>query len=333
MAWKYQNPTERTEMAKVLRGGQGIGKGFFMHQVFGPAFGRYFVSLDTPEQLVGKFNDHLASACVVFADEAFFVGDKAAADALLSKITEPVFRVEGKFRPSYSTINHMDVWMASNRDHVIPAPTKVRRFFVPSISEEKRGDTAYFAELERELDNGGRAAMLHELLRRDLTNFDRRKVLNTPGLVAQREHDLTGFNQWWGDLLYRGVAVTPGGGAWQEWVATSVLFESYQQHENRNRAYRKMSAVAFGKSMKLFAVKPERPRSEAQSTPSKESNRPPGYRLGTLAEARERFNKELEVQYAWPEVDPMVEQAPLQPPQSGSAAAPPAPNSNVTPLY
>ena len=337
MAWKYQNPTERTEMAKVLRGCQGIGKGFLVRQVFGPAFGPHFVSLDAPEQLVGKFNDHLASACVVFADEAFFVGDKAAAEALLTKITEPVFRVEGKFRPNYETINHMDIWIASNRDHVVPAPTGARRFVVPSFSEEKRGNTAYFAELKRELDNGERAAMLHDLLQRDLTNFDRRKVLTTPGLIEQKELDLTGFNRWWGDMLYRGAAVTLSGGAWEEWAATSALFESYQRYEDRNRTYRKMSTVDFGKSMKRFAVKPERPRSsDTQSgAPKVEPKRPPGYRVGALNVARERFDAELEVKYPWPETDPMVELQPLPTPrkEAAFAAAPPNSNSNVTPLY
>ena len=73
MAHAVQCPGEPAEVALVLRGDQGVGKGLFVREL-GALFGQHFVHVSHPRHLSGNFNAHLQDAVVVFADEAFLRG-------------------------------------------------------------------------------------------------------------------------------------------------------------------------------------------------------------------------------------------------------------------
>jgi len=53
---------------------------------------------------VDRFNAHLRDCIVLFADEAFFAGDKQNEGVLKVLITEPYLAIEGKFQPDYFTM-------------------------------------------------------------------------------------------------------------------------------------------------------------------------------------------------------------------------------------
>lgn len=69
---------EQGEVAVVLRGGKGVGKSFVAEH-FGRLFGRHYLKVSQPGHLVGNFNSHLRDVVVLFADEAFYAGDKRRA--------------------------------------------------------------------------------------------------------------------------------------------------------------------------------------------------------------------------------------------------------------
>jgi len=68
MARAVQVPYEPGEVAVVLRGGQGAGKGVFVRS-FGKLFGQHFLPVTQPKHLTGSFNGHLESTVVLFVDE------------------------------------------------------------------------------------------------------------------------------------------------------------------------------------------------------------------------------------------------------------------------
>jgi hypothetical protein len=60
--------------------------------------------------------------------------------------------------------NFIRLIVASNNDWVVPAGLEERRFFVLDISDKYMQNHEYFKKLFDQMDNGGREAMLHDLL-------------------------------------------------------------------------------------------------------------------------------------------------------------------------
>src|SRR4051812_10014450 len=63
--------------------------------------------------LTGRFNAHLRDACLLFADEAYWPGDKGAEGSLKRLITEPELFIEGKGRDGVMVENRLHVIIAS----------------------------------------------------------------------------------------------------------------------------------------------------------------------------------------------------------------------------
>ena len=168
MARAVQMPEKQGEVAVVLRGEKGTGKGTLGNALV-KLFGGHSLHLSKSDQLVGRFNAHLRTALLVFADEAFFAGDKKNQGSLKALITEGVVAIEPKGVDLVMGKNRTHIIMATNSDWAVPASAEERRFFVTDVSSAKRGDFKYFEELNAELDTGGLAAMLHNLLNYDLS--------------------------------------------------------------------------------------------------------------------------------------------------------------------
>jgi hypothetical protein len=168
MARMFQRPAEQGEVAVVMKGGEGTGKGTLAKALM-QLVGLHALAVSNSKHLVGNFNAHLRDAIYLFADEAFFAGDRAAIGVLKSLITEPWLMLEGKFQNATQAPNYLHVMMASNEDWVVPASLDARRFFVLEVSEDRKNDLAYFVAIWKQMNAGGFEAMLHDLLQRDLT--------------------------------------------------------------------------------------------------------------------------------------------------------------------
>ena len=98
----------------------------------------------------------------LFADEAYWAGDKKAESVLKGLITEPTLLIEQKGIDAVQWPNRLHVLMAANADWVVPASYDERRFAVFDVSnkyaqgaasESERRD--YFDALFHEIENGG----------------------------------------------------------------------------------------------------------------------------------------------------------------------------------
>jgi Mesyanzhinovviridae DNA primase len=203
LARAVQKPSEAGEVALVLRGARGTGKGIFARAV-GGLFGQHYLHLSHARHLTGNFNAHLRDACLVFADEAFYAGDKQHEGQLKRLVTEPTLMIEAKYANAVSVRNCLHLIVASNDDWVVPAGTDERRFLVLDVSSARQKDYEYFGSLEKELEDGGEAALLHELLHLDLSGFNVRDVPQTSGLLDQKLRSLRGFEAWWYEILADG---------------------------------------------------------------------------------------------------------------------------------
>jgi len=133
MANAAQQPGRQGEVAVVLRGREGVGKGVFAKE-FGRLFGAHFKHVVNAKHLVGHFNAHLQHCSVLFADEAFFAGDRSHESVLKGLITEETLLIEPKGVDSYSVRNCLHLIMSSNSEWVVPAGADARRYFLLDVS-------------------------------------------------------------------------------------------------------------------------------------------------------------------------------------------------------
>lgn len=122
-------------VALVLIGGKGTGKGSFANTI-GQLFGRHFLQIVQRNQLTGNFNAHLREAYLVFADEAFWAGDKQAESALKALITEPLLMIEQKGLDAFQIANYTNFIFATNNEWSVPAGQGERRFCVFNVPRQ-----------------------------------------------------------------------------------------------------------------------------------------------------------------------------------------------------
>jgi hypothetical protein len=195
LTWTLQHPAERAQVALVLRGGRGSGRGTLGNAMC-RILGQHASHISSIDHLAGRFNAHLRDCVFLFADEAYWPGDRRAEGTLKRVITEPTLFIEAKGRDSVTVPNMLHVMMASNQDWVVPAGEHERRFAMFDVSEHRRQDEGWFKPLYRQLADGGYAAMLHDLLRRTLGDWHPRKVPMTEALLDQQVRSLEPLDAW-----------------------------------------------------------------------------------------------------------------------------------------
>lgn len=297
LARLVQFPAAPGEVAVVMRGGEGTGKGT-LARVFIRLLGQHGMSVANAKHLTGNFNAHLRDCVLLFADEAFYAGDPAHVGVLKNLITEPYLTVEAKYANAVQSPNFLHLMMASNAEWVVPAALDARRFLVLEASGARAGDHAWFGAIWDELEAGGTdagyRALLRDLLARDLSGFNVRRVPDTEGLRRQKVLSLSGADAWWLDVLHRGcVAPRMGLAQWQDEVARDLLYDAYHDAMKDAREYRPMNRVAFGRFMTRMGCWGVR---LAATT---DGRRPWGYGLGDLEQARRRFNDTTGLAVDW----------------------------------
>src|SRR3954468_8668933 len=198
-----QHPDQPGEVALVLRGKKGTGKGTLGNWLI-KLLGQHGMHIAHAKHLVGNFNAHLRDAVFVFADEAFFAGDKQHEGVLKALGRGPPITIEGKYHNPVMMANMTHILMASNSDWVVPATTDERRFCVMDVSDSHIRDIPYFDAINAQMEGVGLAAMLHEFLHRDLSGFNVRQVPQTEALADQKRHSLDSLSRWWSTVLHRG---------------------------------------------------------------------------------------------------------------------------------
>lgn len=180
-AYAVQYPGKPAQVALIFKGKKGTGKGVVL-QAMARLFGRHGLVVANREHLTGKFNQHLEYATYLYADEAYYPGDKEVEGVLKNLITEPTLAVEAKFRGLKVSRNCLHIVMSSNSDWVIPATEDERRYFINEIDNRyAKGEShsfardVYFDYLWEEMQGEGLQALLYDLLNMDLGEWTPRK--------------------------------------------------------------------------------------------------------------------------------------------------------------
>lgn len=293
LAHLVQKPQEKPGVSLTLLGGQGVGKGTFASKIVGALYSHHFLHLQTDKALTGDFNESLESSFVIFADEAFFSGDRKAANALKAIETESRIHVNPKYQPSRQIISYHRIIAASNNDHAAYVETDDRRKVVLRVSEKYKKNWDYWEALDHEIKNGGLEAFAYALQQTDISSFQVRDKPNTNELLKQKLASLDAISQWWADKLMMGAQLSSDAN-WSEWVSTQNLYTDFSDtvRANYSRA-RLLSTREFVEKIKTLCpdISPDQ-RGSANS-------RKRGFIFPSLEIARASFEAKLGGTVSW----------------------------------
>jgi hypothetical protein len=285
MAHTVQEPgDERPGVAIVMRGGQGVGKGVFA-TYFGKIFGGHFIHIQNQRHLTGNFNVHLKDKLLVYADEAFWGGDKSMAGVLKGLITEKQIFIEPKGLNAFPVDNHMRFIIASNEDWIVPADADDRRMFVLDVSNKYQGNHKYFKALFRQMDNGGCEAMLYDLLKYDYSDVNLREFPRTEALLDQILRSASTIEKFWFEVLMEGDL--------EEEIIKSELYGRYLEFAKGINDRHPDTAAVFGRKMKDICPKLKNGR------PRVGDSRKTVYFFPEIEECRQMFQERIRMPIDW----------------------------------
>lgn len=250
MAHMIQRPDERVGVSLVLRGKQGTGKGVMCTQL-GKLLGKHFVHVQHHKHLLGNFNAHLKDALLVFADEAFWAGDKANEGVLKAMVTEGQLPIEYKGKDVIYVKNHVHLLVASNQEWVVPAGLEERRWCILDVGEGHMQDAAYFQALTDQMMHGGSEALLFLLQHRELKGKDLRKFPQTEALLENKMLSMSEVEKFWLDKLQSGdLESLNDKEEWPPFVIRKSLHHDYQEWVKGRGLKPRASETQLGKGLK-----------------------------------------------------------------------------------
>lgn len=249
MAHIVQQPGgKRPGTALVLRGKQGTGKGCFA-TIFGQLFGSHFLHISNAQHFVGRFNAHLKDVILLFVDEGFWAGDKAAESILKTMITEDTELVEPKGKDAFAVKNHKRLIIASNSDWIIPAADRERRFFVLDVNDTHIQNKDYFTTIFEQMHNGGLEAMFYDLLHMDISTINLSSMPRTEAMFDQALYTMEPVKKFWFECL-RLKRLSEDDHCWSEKSSSKALYQAYCDFSKNLGRKNLLSSSQFGKKLR-----------------------------------------------------------------------------------
>ena len=145
IAQMIQFPDTKSFMP-IFQSKEGSGKGSFVQLMTKILGGDKVVLTANPEEdVVGRFNNMMETAFLVFMDEISKQVTNGVIDKLKNVVTEPTIRIQHKGKGSYPMKSFHRLGGLTNAwDAGLTITKGARRWFVVSMSDEKKGDTAYW---------------------------------------------------------------------------------------------------------------------------------------------------------------------------------------------
>jgi hypothetical protein len=295
IAYTIQNPDKPAGSAIVLRGKKGVGKGIVGHFLM-KIWGVHAFYISNARHLVGNFNAHLSNICFLFADEAFFSGDRQHEKILQTLITEPELTIERKGLDVTRQKNYLKILMSTNDDWAVPATEDERRYGVFDVSEKKKGNKNYFKALAKACDDKSvQAAFLYEMLHRDISNFHPGEIPESVGLKEQRMHSLKPEAKWLADCLSRGYFLDGNTIGFEQKISSVDLYDCYIVWCDRMRIdkYERKTQDAFGGFLNKFWPRiTHRPSADYKHKGYQPYS---GRKIPSLEQARKDFETKMKV--------------------------------------
>jgi hypothetical protein len=260
IAYTVQNPDKPAGAAIVLRGNKGSGKGT-LGRFLCNIWGNHSAHIANAKHLVGSFNGHLTDVCFMFADEAFYSGDKQGESVLKALITEPTLMIERKGIDAIQQPNYLKVLMATNSNHAVPASKDERRYAVYDVADTYTGNRKYFGALHKDIANKAvQSAFLDLMLNVDLSGWHTGDIPDSAGLREQRYCSMDTVQKWIVQaLIDEDFGIHPYT-AWQKELSTKELYASYLEYCEKSKTgeYRVLTETMMARYFGKIYEKPNR---------------------------------------------------------------------------
>jgi hypothetical protein len=164
----------------------------------------------------------------------------------------------------------------------VPAGIDERRFAVFEVSSQHAQDSDYFKPLAEQLENGGLAALLHDLLAMNLHGWHPRKnVPQTKALLAQKAASLDGFEAYVYDMLLTdGLPVTSRLSSGADFASTEKLRDAAVMWLRSRRGEQHVTNQKIAELMEQLGCKRYRRGGGGQH----------GFRMAPLSKMRDRWD-------------------------------------------
>jgi hypothetical protein len=171
------------------------------------------------KQVTGRFNAHMKNLLLLHANEAIWGGDKISEGALKGLITDPTTPIEFKGKDIINVRNYKRLIVSANEDWAVPMDADDRRFFVLDVSDKYKEDEKWFAPIIEQMNSGGLEALMHDLMRENLKDFNVRKPPVSPDGFDMKLMSMDLVFQW----LYEHLA---------DETSLQTIYSSYNSMED-----------------------------------------------------------------------------------------------------
>lgn len=243
LARMVQFPAEPGHVAIALQGGQGTGKGTIA-RTFVKLFSPHSRHITDSDLVLGKHNSMLEGCVFLFADEAFYAGDKAEKRRMKTLITEPTIAIHHKYARAEEHPNYVHMMLAANDDWFLDVDVDDRRFLILEVSSKRVGDHEYWKTIKSDLDDGGYANLLFSLATLDISSFNPRVVPRGEAHRKQVIASYTGITRWFLNRLNSGVVI-PQQRSWTDPVRCEDVAKHLRDEIRSSKSIR-ADATAMG---------------------------------------------------------------------------------------
>jgi putative DNA primase/helicase len=169
IAYPLQNLGAKMPTSVIMHGDEGSGKNLFW-EIVRDLYGEYG-SVVGQDQLEDKFNDYLSRKMFIIGDEVLSRQEmRHLKGKLKAMISGATIQINTKMMPLRTEANHVNLVFLSNEIQPNALDASDRRYCV--VWTPSKRDRAFYQEVARCREQGGREAFLHHLLERDLSQFD-----------------------------------------------------------------------------------------------------------------------------------------------------------------
>ena len=253
-----QEPQIKHNTALILLAGKGAGKGTFVNAM-AKVLANYYLSTADPDKILGKFNEHISRALLIYANESFFVGDRKNEGKLKNFISETETTYEIKGGAIFSGKNLSRLVVDSNDDNVIKETADERRFIYAKISAHRQGDEKYFEQLNRVIsDDRFPESLMHFLYFFNFKPYERYLKFPPRNEIAieQQLQNLNDIESWWLACIQEGeilnVAYVLEGDGIR--ISNESLYESFRLFTQKKGKKIYDGIENFGKLIKKHVI-------------------------------------------------------------------------------
>jgi Family of unknown function (DUF5906) len=246
-----QRPWEKPEVSIVLIGTKGTGKSLFAKLLERLIDGdrKYCLYFKTVKEkdFTGNFNDHLRHKLLFTLDEASYMRSPSILSVINDIVTSKEVAIGKKFASTTMSEDFLRVVINANPPWTLPVTWDERRFLVLNPSQERLGDSEYYAQIDDALNDMRVIEALHYIFSEvDITKFNPRIVPHTEAMMRNRIAQLSGIDLWVFELANYGFI-----DAWkidgEAFILKDTLRHSY--NEFRKARYddkKEIDATKFG---------------------------------------------------------------------------------------